>query len=176
MRTTVIPAQITTVEDKIAGNLNLTQIFILMIPVFWTTIVYAIFPLRMRMEWYKLPLILTVLILCLILSLRIKGKVVLNWLIVLIRYNLRPKYYLFNKNDTYLRALDLPQIPKRPYKLPEFANFQIKSPFTASSIRAIGRIKLRSFIKNPKYTLSLKPNKKGGLYVGLEQIGEQSLK
>ena len=42
MRTTVIPAQITTVEDKIAGSLNLTQILILMIPVFWATIVYAV--------------------------------------------------------------------------------------------------------------------------------------
>jgi hypothetical protein len=33
MRTRVIPAQITTVEDRIAGNLNLTQILLLMIPV-----------------------------------------------------------------------------------------------------------------------------------------------
>jgi len=29
MRTTIIPAQITTVEDKIAGSLNMTQILIL---------------------------------------------------------------------------------------------------------------------------------------------------
>jgi hypothetical protein len=176
MRTTVIPAQITTVEDKIAGNLNFTQISILIIPVFWTMLVYEIFPPYSFFVIYKLPLILIVLAICVILSLRIKGKVVLNWLIVLIKYSLRPKYYLFNKNDTYLRTLDLPHFPKRTYKLPKFAQFKIKTNFNASSIKAIGLIKLKSFIKNPKYTLSLKPNKKGGLYVGLEQIREQSIK
>lgn len=170
MRTTVIPAQITTVEDKIAGNLNLTQIVILMIPVFWTTIVYAIFPPRLYFLWYKLPLVLIVLALCIILSLRIKGKVVLSWLFVLVRYNLRPKYYLFNKNDTYLRALDLPQMQNKTYKLPKFAQHKIKNRNAAKSKRAIDIIKLKGFIKNPNYTLSLKPNKKGGLYVGLEQI------
>lgn len=170
MRTTVIPAQITTVEDKIAGNLNLTQIIILMIPVFFTTIVYGIFPPRLHFVLYKFPLILIALILCLILSLRIKGKVVFNWLFVLVRYNLRPKYYLFNKNDTYLRVLDLPQIQKRTYKLPTFAQHKIKSRSTNSNVGAIDIIKLKGFIKNPNYTLSLKPNKKGGLYVGLEQI------
>ena len=29
MRTTIVPAQMTTVEDRIAGNLNFTQIFLL---------------------------------------------------------------------------------------------------------------------------------------------------
>jgi len=176
MRTTVIPAQITTVEDKIAGNLNFTQIAILIIPVFWAMLVYEIFPPYALFVLYKLPLILIVLAICVILSMRIKGKVVLNWLIVLIRYNLRPKYYLFNKNDTYLRTLDLPQISKRTYKLPKFAQIKIKSNFSASGIKAIGMIKLKSFIKNPKYSLSLKPNKKGGLYVGLEQVREESFK
>lgn len=170
MRTTVIPAQITTVEDKIAGNLNLTQIIILMIPVFFTTIVYGIFPPRLHFVLYKFPLILIVLSICLILSLRIKGKVVFNWLFVVVRYNLRPKYYLFNKNDTYLRTLDLPQIQKGIYKLPKFAQHKIKNRSTASNVRAIDIIRLKGFIKNPNYTLSLKPNKKGGLYVGLEQI------
>jgi len=35
MRTRVIPAQITTVEDKIVGNLNLMQMAILMVPIFF---------------------------------------------------------------------------------------------------------------------------------------------
>jgi len=82
MRTTVIPAQITTVEDKIAGNLNITQILILMVPVFWTTIVYTLFSPVMRLAWYKIPLVIVVLFLCLILSLRIKGKVLVEWLLV----------------------------------------------------------------------------------------------
>ena len=101
MRSKPIPAQITTVEDKIAGNLNLTQIMLLMVPVFFTTAAYAVFPPTMQLAIYKIPLVLVVLVLSLILSMRIKGKVVLNWLVILLRYNTRPRYYLFNKNDIH---------------------------------------------------------------------------
>ena len=55
MKVRSIPAQITTVEDKIAGNLNLTQILLLMIPVFWLMIVYTIFPPYMEFSVYKFP-------------------------------------------------------------------------------------------------------------------------
>jgi hypothetical protein len=39
MRTTVIPAQITTVEDRIAANLNLTQIILLLASLFVATFI-----------------------------------------------------------------------------------------------------------------------------------------
>ncbi len=167
MRTTVIPAQITTVEDKIAGSLNLTQIFILMIPVFWTTIVYVAFPPTMHIAWYKLPLILVVLLLSLVLSLRIRGKVVVSWLVVLLRYNLRPKFYLFNKNDAYLREMNLPQEKKQQVaKTPSKKEIRVK----ASSFNVKDLVKLKAYIQNPNYSLSLKPDKKGGLYVALSEI------
>ena len=108
MRTTVIPAQITTVEDKIAGSLNLTQLMLLMVPVFWTTIVYTLFTPMMHVVWYKLPLVLVVLIISLSLAIRINGVVVFNWLFVILNYKLRPKLYVFNKNDSYLKEIDLP--------------------------------------------------------------------
>ena len=170
MRTTVIPAQITTVEDKIAGSLNLTQILILMVPVFWATIVYSILPPRLHLEWYKLPIILTALILCLILSLRIKGKVILNWLLLLISYNMRPRYYLFNKNDSFLRKIDLPKPENKTHKLfkKAYKKKEIKIPASAFGIKDL--MKLKEYISNPSYTLSLKPDEKGGLYVALEQI------
>lgn len=170
MRTTVIPAQITTVEDKIAGSLNLTQIMILMVPVFWGTIVYAIFPAPMQLAIYKLFLVLIVFIFCLILSLRIKGKVVLNWLAVLFKYNLRPRYYLFNKNDAYLRDICLPKIEKRSIKLFQKSTEKKEVKIKASSFGIKELVNLRGFINNPNYSLSLKPDKRGGLYVALEQI------
>ena len=114
MRTRVIPAQITTVEDKIAGNLNLTQILVLMAPVFFSTVVYALFPPTLLLVWYKITLSLIAFVLCVILSLRIKGKVVLNWIVILLKYSLRPKYYVFNKNEQYLRTLDLPKTANDP--------------------------------------------------------------
>lgn len=169
MRTTVIPAQITTVEDKIAGSLNLTQILILMIPIFWTTIVYTLFFPTMRLALYKFPLILIVLFACLLLSLRVKGKVVLNWLIILLTYNLRPRYYLSNKNDSYLRTLDLPISQKKPLRL-------LKRTTRDEAKQSVPKFSLREFIKfdnligNPKYTISYKSGRKGGINVAFEQI------
>src|SRR5581483_2108405 len=108
MKVRSIPAQITTVEDKIAGNLNLTQMILLVIPIFWIMIVYALIYPQMHFAWYKLPIILIIGLVCCVLALRIRGKVVLNWLVILLRYNSRPTFYLYDKNDSYMRTIDLP--------------------------------------------------------------------
>lgn len=110
MRTTIIPAQITTVEDKIAGSLSMNQIFLLISPVLWTTLVYTVFIPQMKFSAYKMPLILIASIICLILALRIKEKIVLEWISILFKYRSRPKYYLFNKNTLCERQIDLPVI------------------------------------------------------------------
>ena len=111
MRTTIIPAQITTVEDKIAGSLNMTQILILMFPVLWTALIYILFAPAMKLVPYKLGLIGVVIVMCLILVIRIKDKIVAEWLGVVLRYQFRPKYWLYNKNDTANRIIDIPDIP-----------------------------------------------------------------
>ncbi len=169
MRTTVIPAQITTVEDKIAGNLNLTQILLLMVPVFWSTIVYTVLLPQMRFAWYKLPLILFVVVASLLLCLRIRGKIVLHWLIVLLRYNLRPRYYLFNKNDSYLRVLDLPPVEKKPKKLFRSAKAakEVKVPTPRLGVAEL--IQFENMLKNKNISLHFK-EKKGGYHVAFEQI------
>ncbi len=170
MKTTVIPAQITTIEDKIAGNLNLTQILILMVPVFWTTIVYTLLSPAMHLAWYKIPLVLGVLFICLLLSLRIKGKVVVSWLGVLFKYNIRPKYYVFNKNVSYLRSLDLPEFEKHEVKLlhKNVAKKEVKQPNYTFSIADF--VKFENMIGNPKYTLSYREGKKGGINVAFRQV------
>lgn len=111
MRTTIIPAQITTVEDKIAGSLNMTQILILMFPVLWTALIYILFAPTMKLVPYKLGLIGVVIMVCLILVIRIKDKIVAEWLGVVLRYQFRPKYWLYNKNDIANRIIDIPDIP-----------------------------------------------------------------
>lgn len=165
MRTTVIPAQITTVEDKIAGNLNLTQVFILMVPVFFGTAVYVFFPPFFRFALYKIAVISVVTLISLLLSLRIKGKVVVNWLIVLLTYNLRPKFYVFNKNDLYQRDLCLPVAKNADRKAVLQKEAKAKSGFVSKDF-----LKIQKYLKNPKYALSLKPKKKGGFYVALNEI------
>ena len=112
MRTTSIPAQITTVEDKIAGNLNLTQVILLVVPVLLSTFVYGVLPTRLRFTPYKIPLIILTCMIFFVLSLRIKERVVINWLMVLAAYKLRPHWYLFNKNDLFLRDIAVEAKPK----------------------------------------------------------------
>lgn len=170
MRTTVIPAQITTVEDKIAGSLNLTQILILMVPVFWTTIVYTLFAPVMKLAWYKIPLIVVVLFLCLILSLRIKGKVLVEWLLVLFKYSLRPKFYLFNKNDSFLRTMDLQAFEKKPIKLFKLKIAKKETKQTIPNWSIADFVKLERLIASSKYSLSFKSGKKGGVNVAFDQV------
>lgn len=166
MRTTVIPAQITTVEDKIAGSLNFTQILLLMVPVFWITFVYAIFPPKLHLMWYKIPLALIVLLVCLVLAVRIKEKIVLHWLLVILRYSLRPKYYLFNKNDSFSRDMDLPIEKKaRKYKVEAVKKQKENTNFGIAEL-----VYLENLVKEKNYSLSFKNTKKGGLNVVFEKI------
>lgn len=168
MRTQVIPAQITTVEDKIAGNLNLTQIMLLLFPAFWTALVFTVITPRLQFSLYKLPLVLVVLILCLVLAIRIKGKVVLNWAFTIFRYNLRPKYYVFNKNDSFLRTLDLPNLDKKvkvqTKKEISVVEKEKKAPTSLGDL-----IKLDNLLSNPKYSFSFKEARKGGIDVAFKQ-------
>lgn len=116
MRTTIIPAQITTVEDKIAGSLNFAQILLLMTPILWGTLVYSVFSPAMKLAPYKISLVLIVTLLLLVLALRVKDKIVAEWIGVLLRYKLRPKFYIFNKNDLTERVVDLPYEPTLNHK------------------------------------------------------------
>ena len=168
MRTQVIPAQITTVEDKIAGSLNLTQITLLIFPAFWTIIVYALFIPRFHLSIYKLPLVILVLLVCLALSVRIKGRVVINWLVTILRYNLRPKYYVFNKNDSFLRTLDLPDFEKKRRTLTKKTTSKEKTKIV-SPVSIGNLVKLEGLFANPKYSFSFKSAKKGGLDVAFKQ-------
>ena len=164
MKTTIIPAQITTVEDKIAGNLNMTQVLILMTPVFSAGIVYALFIPAMTFAWYKVVITIPVLIISFILSLRMDDKLVVNWLVLLLRYNLRPKYYVFNKNDGYLRVIDLPIFKKKDFKSTKFVRTKRKAFFHSFGIRE------QIAFERDKENIAFKVNKKGGFNVIFNEI------
>ena len=100
MKMTVVPAQVTTVEDRIIGNLGFSQILLLIIPVFASAFIFGLFPPFMGGALYKYIIMASVALLLCILAIRVKGKIVANWIITVSKYNLRPKYYLYNKNVT----------------------------------------------------------------------------
>lgn len=169
MKTTVIPAQITTIEDRIAGNLNLTQILLLLSSLFVATFIYAIFPESMKFTLYKIPLILFVLITFGILSLRIKGKVVLNWLLILAQYNTRPRYYMFNKNNLFLRdveplqnLIEKPALAKAKEEA-KVAETQIMHPLSFTDL-----VDIEDFLERNKFSFQF--NRKGGINVAVAKI------
>ena len=171
MKVTVVPAQVTTVEDKIMGSLGFSQLMLLIVPIFIGAGLFAILPPFMGASLYKYVVIGIVTILCCILAIRIKGKIVALWLVVILRYNLRPKFYLFNKNTTALRE----QYDTKT-KEPEEQNprARLKKSLTVPRLQFHETAKVYATIDNPASKLRFETTKKGGLHVRLTEIKEQS--
>lgn len=151
MRNTIIPAQITTVEDKIAGSLSMVQILILMIPILWTTFVYVWFFPAMKLATYKLVLILLATVVCLVLVIRVKEKIVAQWLGILIKFRMRPKYYLFNKNNLTNRIIDVPEMLVKHKVSKTFSKKPINSQTT--EVELLDLVKLEHLINTGKVKL-----------------------
>ncbi len=164
MRTTVIPAQITTVEDRIAANLNLTQIILLLASLFVATFIYAVFPHRLSLTFYKFPLFIINFITFITLSLRIKGRVVLNWLFVLSAYYFRPRFYVFNKNDVTLRDVVLPIFGT---KNKTNAKSHAKETKVVKKLKIAEQAIIENLLNNPNAKISFQ---KGGVNVHLQKI------
>ena len=168
MRSTVVPAQITTIEDKIAGSLNFTQVFLLILPVFVAIILYAVFPPIMLLAWYKVWLVLVVTIISVGLAVRIKEKLVLDWLIVILRFLMRPGRYIVNKNDALSHDIVLPFTVE---KLPAISLEKVKSTKLPIATPTVGDLaKLEQLIDADKLKLQFKSSKKGGLHVAFTQV------
>lgn len=164
MRNTIIPAQITTVEDKITGNLSLTQIILLIIPVFVMTILFSLVPPVMKLGIFKTILFILSGLICGVLALRIKGRVVLNWLLFWLKFKSRPTYYVFDKNDDYLRERELVNENQNKTK----RVIKVKAKEKTKVLTEIDTIKLADLINNQKNSLSFEFNKQGGLHVSVE--------
>jgi hypothetical protein len=107
MKTTVVPAQITTVEDKIAGSLNFIQIILLVFSLIIGTAFYGLIPPKLHLSTLKIVLIGLEFVVLGTLALRYKGRILADWLVVYLRYKARPRVYLFDKNDITARHLPI---------------------------------------------------------------------
>lgn len=173
MRTTIVPAQITTVEDRIAGRLGLTQLLLLIMPVFGSSAIFVIFPPFFAYAVYKAVLITCVAVLCALLAIRIKGKILLFWVITLLRYNARPRYYLFNKNSTHTRDIVLPaDVDDEPA---EEVVTETAKPTRKINLTTAERVQIEDLLANPDANVHITTNKKGELRVHLTEVQQKSL-
>lgn len=164
MRTTIIPAQITTVEDKLAGNLNFTQLLLLIFPVFISTALYIVLFPAMELAVYKLVIMAVLTTCCLVLAIRIKEKLVLEWLQLILRYNLRPARYVHSKDRVTARTVDLPDVPKPAPAITKAKQQSAKVTQVTENMRDF--IQLEYLLQTQ--SLSFKFAKKGELHVSME--------
>jgi hypothetical protein len=94
--------------------------------------------------------------------LRVKGRVVLNWLIVWLKFRTRPSFYVLDKNDDYLRESELSNENSNKTKA------VIKTKEKEIVLTKIDTTKLIDLINNQKNSLSFEFNKQGGLHVSME--------
>lgn len=168
MKSTIVPAQITTVEDKIAGSLSMSQLVLLCAPIFIDGVLYILFPPGLKFVLYKVILCIAIALVCASMAIRIKGKVLLLWAIVIVRYNLRPRYYLFDKNDTYLRntieihdALENETIA---------GAVPVRTDTKVTVVDPLNIAHIQQLLLDRRAELEIKPTKKGGFRVTLTEV------
>ena len=168
MRATAVPAQVTTVEDRIFGNLGMSQVILLFIVVVGTAAIFSLAPPAMEGAAYKYVLMGVIALVCGVLALRIKGKIIALWLVILLAYNLRPKYYLYNKNVTTLRENYTVKTEKQPKKKKKETKTKERTAYPQLDIPTTAAI--LNTIENPAAKFRIETGKKGNLHVRLTEI------
>lgn len=97
MKTSIVPAQIMTVEDRIAANLSLTQMILLIIPVFFSALIFAVLPPFFKLDPLKLALAGLFALLPFGLAIRFRGEVVFKTLRTALTFWFRPRLYLLSR-------------------------------------------------------------------------------
>lgn len=167
MKTTVVPAQITTVEDKIAGNLTFSQLILLTTPVFLAGAIFAFLPPFMNLRGYKLVIVILIATVCMVMAIRIKGRILLSWIGVLSKYNLRPRIYIFNKNDQHLRVVAEAASKLNISRTKKKTNKEVSQPILIPMNKLI---MAEEIAQDPRAKLEFRTTKKGELRVHIQEI------
>ena len=171
MKMTVVPAQVTTVEDRIIGNLSFTQLLLLVIPLFLSAGVYCTLPPFLESALYKYIVMGCVLLVCLPLALRIKGKTIAAWLITILRYRRRPRMYVWNKNALSGRTLSPTGNSHKIRAQEGITERTLATPPTELAVAV--STQLLSILENPAAQVRYETTKKGGLRVRIQNIQQE---
>jgi hypothetical protein len=168
MKTAIVPAQITTVEDKIAGNLTLQQVGLLASPVFIDFALYAALPTTLKFNAYKLALMVVVTLAADLLAVRVRGKILLAWAITMLKYNARPRHYVFDKNNTHFRSEESVLVKEAKAQTAVGIKRAVQSDALQLSEEDV--FKLEHILAHPSANLSFATSKKGVLYASISEI------
>ncbi len=168
MRVSVVPAQVTTVEDRIIGCLGFMQILILVSAILCGAGVFVVLPPMMGEAWYKYGIIAAVLTVGSILSIRVRGVVLAHWVGIIVRYNQRPMYYVADKNTTAYRQRDKGRDDQA--HMPVHTSPGTVSRHWPVHLDASARAKARAVIDDPAAHIRIATDKKGGVHVRITQV------
>jgi len=157
MKTTVVPAQITTVEDKIAGSLNFIQIILLVFSLIIGTAFYGLISPKLHLSTIKIILMAVQFTIFGSLALRYKGRILADWLVVYLRYKARPRVYVFDKNDIIARELPAGALEMKKETVAEEEPRKDITKYDNSEPSYLRTI------------IAVKPSKKGGLDVEYQE-------
>ena len=172
MKVTVVPAQVTTVEDRIIGNLSMPQLMLLLVPVFVGFGVFSFLPPFMEGSIYKYVVLSLMALVCSVLSIRVKGRILMQWLVTLLRYYSRPGVYVYDKNSGYLRVPSEGRTSSQDTS--ESLSFTKVSELKSLSLAAVEmevRDEAAAFesINQPNSPVRFEVDSKGGLYVRIRE-------
>lgn len=167
MKTTVVPAQVTTVEDKIAGSLGVAQLLLLVTPLFAACLIFALLPPFFGYSTYKVVVAVIISVACGLMAIRFKGMLLLHWVMVIVRYNLRPRFYVFSKNDMHLRPAD------QKIEAEEATDDEpttIPGSVFLPQLSAAELVRVENIVTDPVANLRFTTNKKGNLSVRISKV------
>lgn len=163
MRTTTVPAQVTTLEDRVIGNMGGTQSVLVIIATLCATAIYIFLPPFFAYDGYKLLPMGCIAAACGLLAIKVRGRIILAWIIVMGRYVVRPRYYIYDKRSTYLRDISVPSPVKEEIEVVK-TELPRKS-VSRSYLAAHEAIAVEEFVANPQTDLHIKTDRKGRLSV-----------
>jgi hypothetical protein len=166
MKRSIVPAQITTVEDRVLGNLTPYQAGLISIPLIFGVLFYATLPPHFHLKLYKICLIAGLELVGAVLSIRKNDQMLIFWLITRIRYNLRPRYYVYDKNDTYLR--DIPVFA--PVRAEKTAAEEDIASSEIQEVAVHDAVLIEEIMADERVNLRFKTNKNGRLHVVANEI------
>ena len=167
MRISIVPAQITTVEDKIAGNVSVQQAMLLGVPILFGFIIALVFPPSGQFVAYKIAIVIGLFIICGSLAIRIKDRIVAEWLKLFVIYSARPLYYIYDKNSTYLRDTETTDIAAEEIVATQPVK---KSIITTNAISPKEFVRLEQFATDVRAGMKFEIGKKGELNVHITEV------
>lgn len=102
----MVPAQILTIEDTIAGNLTMKQLALIGVSVLGSGSIYFLIEPANKVSLLKFLLLAVFNAVVLGSAIRLKGVLLMDWAFVGLVYMLRPRYWIYDKASTYLRITE----------------------------------------------------------------------